>query len=401
MTAATPVAEPARQVTEPDLDAPPSLRFLVIGWTARGAGLALGIGLIAGLGMLFIAAGNVLLLLFLAILLAAALEPFIGWLRAHLPVGRGATILIVYALFFVLVALVTLLVLPAALGQAERILARLPAFLADARTWAEDLRPEAVSDAAIALIDAALRELRPANTPADTEVVVEAGVTLVELLVSIATILTLVFFWLVGHARLQRYALAFLPLDRRREVRDAWNQIETRLGLWVRGQLLLMAVVGVLSGIAYLMLGVPAALLLALIAALGEAIPLVGPIIGAVPAVIAAATVSPELALVVIVVAILIQVVENNVLVPVIMRNTIGISPLILTVSLLIGAAAGGIVGALIAVPIAAAVEVVLGRLQDRETPVAQDPAAIETSDEEQDELGRTMPDGKTGVAAR
>jgi MFS family permease len=68
---------------------------------------------------------------------------------------------------------------------------------------------------------------------------------------------------------------------------------------------------------------------------------------------------------------------------------------------LALGAAAGGIVGALIAVPIAAAVEVVLGRLQDRETPVAQDPAAIETSDDEQDDLGRTMPDAKGGLAAR
>lgn len=391
-------AEPSRTSREPDLDPPPSLRFLVIGWTARGAGLALGIGLVAGVGFILGAAANVLLLLFLAILFAAGLEPFIGWLRARLPVGRGATILIVYALFFVAVAILALLVLPAAIGQAGRILDRMPAFLEDARAWAMTLSPEAVSDAAVALVDAALRELRPRSVPADPDAVVAAGLGLAEVLASIATILTLVFFWLVGHARLQRYVLAFVPLDRRGEVREAWNEIETRLGLWVRGQLLLMAVVGVASGAAYLVLGVPAALLLALIAAIGEAIPLIGPIIGAVPAVIAAATVSPDLALIVVGVAIVIQVVENNVLVPVIMRNTIGISPLILTVSLLIGAAAGGIVGALIAVPIAAAVEVVLGRLQDRETPVAQDPAAIETSDDE--DLGRTLPDAKGGVAA-
>ena len=67
------------------------------------------------------------------------------------------------------------------------------------------------------------------------------------------------------------------------------------------------------------------------------------------------------------------------------MRNTIGISPFLVIVSLLIGAAAGGILGALLAVPIAAALEVVLRRLQDREVPVAQDPAAIDAESDEDD----------------
>jgi predicted PurR-regulated permease PerM len=83
------------------------------------------------------------------------------------------------------------------------------------------------------------------------------------------------------------------------------------------------------------------------------------------------------------------------------MRNTIGISPLILTVSLLIGAAAGGIIGALIAVPIAAALEVILGRLQDRESPVVQDPAAIEAPEDADDDAGRSLPDAQGGLAAR
>jgi putative heme transporter len=89
-------------------------------------------------------------------------------------------------------------------------------------------------------------------------------------------------------------------------------------------------------------------------------------------------------------------VVENNVLVPVIMRNTIGLSPLIVTLSLLVGAAAAGIVGALVAVPIAAAIDVVLGRLQDRRVAVAQDPSAVEGPDEDDTEaLGRAMPDAR------
>jgi predicted PurR-regulated permease PerM len=131
-----------------------------------------------------------------------------------------------------------------------------------------------------------------------------------------------------------------------------------------------------------------------LIAALAEAIPIVGPLLGAIPAVLVAATVSPELALVVAAIYVLFQIIESNVLVPLVMRNTIGISPLLVLFSLLIGAAVGGLVGAFIAVPLAAAIEIVMSRLQARETPVAQDPAAIESPDEDTTEGYKTsLPD--------
>jgi predicted PurR-regulated permease PerM len=105
--------------------------------------------------------------------------------------------------------------------------------------------------------------------------------------------------------------------------------------------------------------GVPAALLLGLFAALAEAIPIVGPLIGAIPAVLVAATVSPQLALVVAGVYLVLQIIEGNVLVLIVMRNTIGISPFLVIISVLIGGAAGGFAGALLAVPIAAVGEIV------------------------------------------
>ena len=132
---------------------------------------------------------------------------------------------------------------------------------------------------------------------------------------------------------------------------------------------------------AYALLGVPGALLLGSIAALAEAIPIVGPLIGAVPAILVAATVSPSLALIVTGVYVVLQIVEGSVLVPMVMRNAIGISPLLVLLSLLIGAAAGGMLGALIAVPIVAASEAALQRLQARESPVQQDPSSTSRPD--------------------
>jgi len=151
---------------------------------------------------------------------------------------------------------------------------------------------------------------------------------------------------------------------------------------------------GMATGILYSILGVPSALLLALIAAVSEAIPIVGPLLGAIPAILVAATVSPQLALLVAVIYVLIQLVEGNILVPLVMRNTIGLSPFLVIASLLIGGSAGGFVGALFAVPVAAAIVVVLERLQAREVPVAQDRAGVEAaSDEEATEMGRSLPD--------
>jgi predicted PurR-regulated permease PerM len=364
-------------------------------WTIRGVGFALGLVLVYGLIQLGIAAGGVLLLVFLAILLAAGLEPIVGWLRERLPIGRAGTIIVVYVLFFLSVIVLAFLVVPASINQAERIIADLPPLFDEAREWAADVRPAALATSLTALIDSVAKAFE-ANGEPNPDDVVEVGTAVAEAGVALMTLLALVFFWLVEHARLQRYVLAFLPADRRPGAREAWNDIETRLGLWVRGQLILMATIGAATGIAYTLLGLPGALLLAVIAALTEAIPIIGPLLGAIPAVLVAATVSPELALLVAGIYVVIQTVEGNVLVPMVMRNTIGISPLLVIVSLLIGGSVGGLVGAFLAVPIAASLEIILSRLQARESPVAQDPASIDVSDDDGDskDFGRGLPDG-------
>jgi predicted PurR-regulated permease PerM len=160
-----------------------------------------------------------------------------------------------------------------------------------------------------------------------------------------------------------------------------------------------MATIGIGTAVVYSILGVPAALLLGLIAALAEAIPIVGPLLGAIPAILVAATVSPQLALAVAGAYLVLQLIEGNVLVPLVMRNTTGISPFLVILSVLIGGAAGGFVGALLAVPIAAAGEVLIEGLQAREVPVAQDPSASETTDDESN--APDTPDEGTGTRRR
>ena len=349
----------------------------------RGAGLAVGVVCVAVLVLIGIAARNFLILMLRAVILASGLQPFIGWIRGHLPIGRGPTILLVYGVFLAVVVGMALVVVPAALAQFDRTLTRLPPFFASAKEWAATIDPPGLSRTVTSLIDAAARTIKPPDPTPNTGQVVQVGLSLAEALTTVLTLLTVVYFWLTEHARLQRYVLAFVPQDRRKRARDVWNAAETRLGMWVRGQLILMSTIGVATGVAYTLLGLPSALLLGLLAALAEAIPIIGPLLGAIPAVLVAATISPQLALAVAGVYLVLQLIEGNVLVPLVMRNTTGISPFIVILSVLIGGAVGGFIGALLAVPIAAAGEVLIEGLQAREVPVAQDPGTAEKADDE------------------
>lgn len=351
-------------------------------WFIRGASLALGVVLIAVIAYLAILAKDVLLLVFLAVLLGAGLEPVISWLRTRLPVGRAVGILVVYAAFFLLVVGLATLVVPAAAAQLELAVSRLPTFLETIRAASASLRPTVLADGLSGLLDQAEEALHP-GAP-DAGAVVNASLIAAGAAAAIVTLLTLVFFWLTERSRLQRYVLAFLPEPRRAGIRDAWNEVETRLGLWVRGQLTLMGTLGVMTAIAYTILGLPAALLLALIAAIAEIVPIAGPLIGAIPALLVATTVSMQTALLTLGVYVAIQFIEGNVLVPLVMRNTIGLSPFLVAVSLLVGYTAGGPLGAIVAVPIVAAIEAGLERLQARDVPVPLDPSALETPSEEE-----------------
>jgi len=357
------------------------LRSESMSWVARGAGLAVGVGLVLVLAGLFVAAREIVLLVFVAVLLGAALEPVVGLIRGRTRIGRGFSILAVYAVFLAAVVGMAVFIVPAALVQLGSALGHLPAFLDQIRAWSAQLRPEALADGVGSLLDAVEAPFKP-GPPPDPDEVVSISLVVGQVAAALVTLLALVFFWLTERPRLQRYVLAFLPEHRRGGIRDGWNQVESRLGLWVRGQLVLMGTIGVATGVAYTLLGLPAAMLLALIAALTEVIPIVGPLLGAIPAILVASTISPEMAVVTLGIYLVLQIIEGNVLVPVVMRNSVGLSPFIVLVSLLVGGTVGGVLGAIVAVPVMAGITVVLERMQDRENPVPIDPAALETSDD-------------------
>ncbi len=170
----------------------------------------------------------------------------------------------------------------------------------------------------------------------------------------------LAFYWLTERDRLEDFGLRVFPLKHRERFRSIFKEIERTLGGYVRGQLIVCVSLGVFVFIALTLLGVRSALVLAAFAALAEIIPLVGPLIGAVPAILVALMDSPEKAIAVTVAFVIIQQIEAQFLVPKVMERQVGLSPMLVLMALAAGNLLGGLFGALIAIPIAAALNIIV-----------------------------------------
>ena len=173
-----------------------------------------------------------------------------------------------------------------------------------------------------------------------------------------SAILVVVFsFYLAAQEKgIENFLRLVTPLSYELYVVDLWDRAQKKLGRWLRAQMLLGAIVGILIFFGLTLLGVREALFLAVIAALFEIIPIVGPILAAIPAVAIAFLGNPVLGLFTLALYIVVQQAESHVIVPVVMRKAVGLSPLIVVLALLIGVKLGGIFGILLAVPVASIV---------------------------------------------
>ncbi len=178
---------------------------------------------------------------------------------------------------------------------------------------------------------------------------------------SFVVIVVLSFYLLAQEKGIENFLRMVTPVIYESYVLDLWQRSQKKLGQWFRAQLLLGAIVGVLIFFGLTFLGVEHALVFAIIAAVFEIIPIVGPILAAVPAVIIALLSSSFLGLLTIALYVLVQQLESHIIVPVVIRKAIGISPLVVLLALLVGAKIGGVFGIILAVPIAAILTELVG----------------------------------------
>jgi len=176
------------------------------------------------------------------------------------------------------------------------------------------------------------------------------------------TVLAIAFYWTLEVPSVERLVLSMVSSARRPQALGAWRAIESKLGSYLRAQGLAMLAVGVASGIGYLLIGLPNPLALAILAALFEGVPLLGPFLAAIPALLASLPLGTTTVLLTIAWSLMVQLLESNVLVPRIMSQAVGVSALVSLVSILAFGSIYGILGVFLAVPLAAALHVILDR---------------------------------------
>ena len=288
---------------------------------------------------------DILFLVFIAFILMTALRPLVDWL-AWARVPRVLAILLIYTIVFGFFGVSFAGTIPTLVIQSTKFMQELPTFL-------EKVLPYWNIDA---------RSLSAQIAPI-SENIVKLTVGIFSNLVTTLTILVFTFYFLLERKNLESLFASIMGENAAERVIVTLKEVESRLGAWVNGQILLMAIIGVSVYMGLSLLHVEFALPLAIIAGVLEIVPMIGPIVSAVPAVLVALTISPFLALSVIALYFILQQVENNIFVPIILKKSVGLSPIVTIFALMVGGRLAGIVGAILAVPIVLVLQVVLRTL--------------------------------------
>ena len=304
-----------------------------------------------------------LVLLFGAIVIAEGMRPLVAWLvRRRVPEPLAILAIVAVALAS-LVGLAWLILTPL-VAQIASLLDDIPHFTAVAQRYLDAYQRFLQNNTQARQLLAQLPGRISAFVTSQLGLIIAAPIFFVKLVSNGFLVLLVVFFWLTASRELATFVLSFAPPTRRAELRDILNESSTKIGGYLRGVLINMVAIGLLSGIGVALLAVPYALLLGVVAALTEAIPIVGPLLGgSVAVVVALLGLGPQKAFQVAILYLVIQQIEGNTLVPFVMNRAVAMNPLTIVVALVIGSALLGIPGAILAVPAAAILQVVVLRI--------------------------------------
>ena len=318
------------------------------------------VGVLLVLGFIFIVR-DILMVVFVAVILAALIEPIVNRLEQR-KIPRALAIAVIYVVLILFILLVARLVIPPMAEQVALLTQSFPGLWEKAMQNFNNFREFSIERGVLDNIEKGLQTVQQSLQTA-------AGGVLSFLqavfrnLINFTLVLVLTFYLVLERGAMSKLAIALSPAQYHAYLTGLFQRIQRRTGDWARGQLILGVIVALLTFFGLLVIMPKYALTLALVAGLTELIPYLGPLLGAVPAVFLAFTLPPfslTRGLAVLALYIVIQQVENNILVPKVMQKTVGLNPVVLIVVMLVGARLAGIVGIILAIPVATAAQVVI-----------------------------------------
>jgi len=289
---------------------------------------------------------DVLVMLFAAIVVASAIEPIANYLQRY-KVPRALSVIIVYVAALILFgSLLTLLVDPLT-EQLRQLAQAIPGLVSS------------VDKLHVAPLQEAVGRLGNAVAQVSVNIFQGAG-AVVARSAMVLFVFVVAFYLVMEQGALKKFFSLVVPAAHWPFAERIIGRAQRRIGRWVLAQLSLGAIVGTIIGVSLWLIGVQYALLLGLLAGLFEFIPVIGPIMAAIPAVVVGLSQSAVTGLVVLALFIVVQQFDNHVLIPNIMRRAIGLHPLATIIAVLLGARLLGIAGAILAVPAATLLHIVV-----------------------------------------
>lgn len=308
--------------------------------------------------------GNIIAILFVSLILASLITPWVDWMaRKRIP--RALGVILIYIILFAIVSFIIYSMIPPIIEQVNEFSKDSPAYLEKMISNFSVFKEQAEEKGFLNNIKEGLGAFSSDLQSATGGVFSMIG-SLFGGIFSFVLTMVITFYMVVEENAMKKVVWSVVPGKHQPYIIQLLGRMQKKVGLWLRGQIILSVIMFIITYLGLLLLGVKYALMLAMLAALAEFVPYLGPILAAIPALIIAFVQSPILAIFVLVFYYLVQLVENHILVPKIMQKFVGLNPIVIIVVLIVGFNIGGIIGGILAIPVATAISVFLKDVFDR-----------------------------------
>ena len=299
---------------------------------------------------------DILAILFVAIILAALIDPLADWFERH-KIPRALSVILIYVVLIALVSLILILLIPPIVEEFGQLAENFGVYWESIGSWFRSFELFTFDQGVPSGLEKGIESISE-NLSSAVGKVFGTITGFIGGIAATILILVITFYMVVEEQSARKAYHSLAPAKYQPYIAQLTSRMKKKIGDWLRGEIILALIVGTLVFIALKILGVNYALLLAIFAGMAEFVPYLGPVLGAIPAIFIAFAQSPLKALLVLAVFILIQQLENHLIYPKVMQKAVGLNPVVSIIALLIGAKVGGVVGVLLAIPVATVVNV-------------------------------------------
>ena len=320
--------------------------------------------IVLGLWFLY-AVRDVIALLFIAVIIFSILDPAVDYMEKK-KINRTLSVALIYVAFFAILAIGFSFLIPSIVNQTKEFSQKLPEYSQNLQNYFNGIDTFFATQHIALDMQKIMNEMVLGLTDFSGNIF-STTIGFFSGFISVLVVLVLAFYMTATKDGIKNFIVLLMPEAYKEYAASSIVRVQEKIGKWMQGQIVLMLIIAVLDYIGLSIIGVPFALILAIFAGIMEIIPYFGPIISAIPGIILGLTVSPWVGLLAAAVYFVAQQFESHIIVPQVMKKAVGLNPIAVILALLVGIKLGGVLGAILSIPIATAAGVFLGDFFNKE----------------------------------